>query len=170
MPSARTVLTGAWLARRFWTFASTREMTVISANGIMDSNLRLSFSVWISAREERTLYWLFHRYLWQQRNDDSQFISMHLIEACSLRRLNFPCWFPFLPSLLKLSFFAAFWLSYFMALISHSSGLSPDLCSVNCSSNQLQITSEMHFWKVLKASQIWIEFQKTKHKTNTYLI
>lgn len=153
MPSARTVLTEAWPARRFGAFGSTREMTVISANGIMDSNLRLSFSVWISAGEEGTLYWPFHRYLWQQRNDDSQFISMHLIEACSLRRLNFPCWFLFLPSLLKLSFFEAFWLSYFMALISHSSMLSPDLCSVNCSSNQLQITSNCAFWKSYKQAK-----------------
>lgn len=156
MPSARTVLTEAWLARRFPAFGSAGEITVISANGIMDSNLRLSFSVWITAREERTLHWLFHRYLWQQSNDDSQVVSMHLIEACSLRRLNFPCWFPFLPSLLKLSFFPAFWLSYFMVLISHSSTLSLDLCSVSCSSNQLQITSQLHFLKVLKPSQIWI--------------
>lgn len=56
MPSHRTVLTEAWLDRRFRTFGSTKEIAVISANGIMDSNLRLSFSVWISTREERTLY------------------------------------------------------------------------------------------------------------------
>lgn len=61
---SRTAPTLAWFNRRAQTSGCAQEIVVISANGIMDNNLRLSFAVWISAGEEWTLQAFFSLCLW----------------------------------------------------------------------------------------------------------
>lgn len=91
-----------------------------------------------------TLLAFFHRYSWQQRNYDSPFISMYLIEVCSVKSLDFLCQFPILPSP---NFFTALCCTYLMVLISLSFPFSPNLCPVNSSSDNPEITSELQLFQ-----------------------